>query len=639
MLFISSFTAKSQMIFDTLDLKDVIIVSGKFNLDNSGNSQKIDTLIKRELNNLNLGELLMAESPVFIKSYGKGSLATASFRGTSASHTKVLWDDFELNSPMLGQLDLSLVPNSFFDNVKLNFGANSIENVSGALGGSIELDNNKTFDKNFISLSQSAGSFNTFSTSLKGGLKFKKLSSLSSVYLNSSDNDFDFYNNAIIPAQWQKQKNASFYNRGFVQSFEYKISGHSKLGIKSWNQWDFRNIPPIMSNVANNNQIEFQKSFNSRNIVSYNFNKGKSVISAKMAWFYEDLNYQLLTTSNNNSDDTVSFINSTNISKTTFARISYSLNLKHDFRIKIIGNYDLSQVNSNNYSDIKRRENTAVLFKLSKTFAEKVKAEIMLRQQYSDDKFIPLTPYFSVSYKPFLNESLFMSFSLGKNYHLPSLNDLYWFPGGNTDLLAEESMQSDVSIKYQKKFGNNNITASVSAYNSNIDNWIQWVPGDYRYWTAQNVEKVHSRGLESRISFSGKTTDLFYKFSINYSLNKSTNESKKAIEGNYSGRQLIYIPLHSGNMFVYGSYKGYNLTLTNQIIGERNTSLDEQSYYSNTLPAYSLTNISIGKNIKFDKFSLDIKFKVNNLFDKSYQAILWRAMPGRNYEVFIAIKI
>jgi len=45
------------------------------------------------------------------------------------------------------------------------------------------------------------------------------------------------------------------------------------------------------------------------------------------------------------------------------------------------------------------------------------------------------------------------------------------------------------------------------------------------------------------------------------------------------------------------------------------------------LPAYTLHHLSLSKQWK----SFSAEFQLNNIFDKDYQAIRWRAMPGRNF--------
>jgi outer membrane receptor protein involved in Fe transport len=52
-----------------------------------------------------------------------------------------------------------------------------------------------------------------------------------------------------------------------------------------------------------------------------------------------------------------------------------------------------------------------------------------------------------------------------------------------------------------------------------------------------------------------------------------------------------------------------------------------------------LNNISVGKKFMLKKAGFDIRFKIYNVFNVDYQAVLWRAMPGRNFEISLNCKI
>ena len=627
------------MIYDTLDLKEMEIVSNQFKVGTPVKIQTIDTLTKKELNHLSLAELLTANSPVFIKSYGKGGVATAAFRGTAASHTKVLWNGFEINSPMLGQLDLSLVPNSFYDNAKLEYGGSSLESTSGALGGSIILESNKKRNREIIEFTQTIGSFKTYTSALKINLGEKRFKSNTSIYLSSSENSFEYYNNAVIPAEWQNQENASYYNRGFTQGFSYEISERQSLEIISWNQWNFREIPPIMSNQQGGNNQEEQKSFNSRNIINWKYQHSKTVVEVNAAWFMEDMSYRLKTTTAIDPEDTVSYINSKNLSNSGFLTLKLNQNLNKGWLLSSELKYTRTTVTSNNYTDTKQRNTYGIYVKLSKDFSNRINTQFMLRQEIIDNKFITPMPYLGMSWKPIKNEDLFFRLSGNLNYNLPSLNDLYWYPGGNEDLLAEEGIQFETGLSYSKSYNKPlSISADLSFYSSHISNWIQWVPSDYRYWTAMNIAFVHARGMESSFSLNGSIKEFNYKISALYSYNKSTNESRNAKDEGYSGKQLIYVPLHSGNIFAYLMFKNFQLNWNTQFTGKRNTSLNEDQY-SNVLPAYSINNFSVGRNFITKYSDINLSLKINNIFDNNYQAILWRPMPGRNFELVVSFNI
>ena len=124
-------------------------------------AKKLDTLVLQSKSTSSLSDLLIQHSPVFIKTYGPGGTSTASFRGTTASHTLVLWNGFQLNAPNLGQVDFSTIPVFLADDVSLNWGSGTSNN-SGGLGGAVNIDNTHHFGDGFLlDLKQTYGSFKT----------------------------------------------------------------------------------------------------------------------------------------------------------------------------------------------------------------------------------------------------------------------------------------------------------------------------------------------------------------------------------------------------------------------------------------------------------------------------------------------
>ena len=94
-----------------------------------------------------LSEILWESSPIQIKSMGQGAMATASFRGTSSSHTQVMWNGISINSTQLGSFDLSMVPIYFVDNINLYHGGSAQKGGSGELGGSINFANESYYHR------------------------------------------------------------------------------------------------------------------------------------------------------------------------------------------------------------------------------------------------------------------------------------------------------------------------------------------------------------------------------------------------------------------------------------------------------------------------------------------------------------
>ena len=152
-------------------------------------ARKLDTLVLQSKSTSSLSDLLIQHSPVFIKTYGPGGTSTASFRGTTASHTLVLWNGFQLNAPSLGQVDFSTIPVFLIDDVSLNWGSGTSNN-SGGLGGTVNIDNTSHFGDGFhLDVKQTFGSFLTLGSYYTMGYFGKKVSVRVKTYRNSSEND------------------------------------------------------------------------------------------------------------------------------------------------------------------------------------------------------------------------------------------------------------------------------------------------------------------------------------------------------------------------------------------------------------------------------------------------------------------
>ena len=87
---------------DTINLIEEVFIYAPKNLEETGQKiNRLDSLIIENKFLDDISSLLSENTSVFIKSYGKSSLSTASFKGTNASHTKLTWNNVELNSPLM----------------------------------------------------------------------------------------------------------------------------------------------------------------------------------------------------------------------------------------------------------------------------------------------------------------------------------------------------------------------------------------------------------------------------------------------------------------------------------------------------------------------------------------------------------
>jgi iron complex outermembrane receptor protein len=90
---------------DGLDIPDIEVVARRPMRDIGVQQTKIDSAMLHKNISLSMADILAFNSSIFVKSSGRATLSTVSFRGTSSAHTQVLWNGLRINSPMLGMTD------------------------------------------------------------------------------------------------------------------------------------------------------------------------------------------------------------------------------------------------------------------------------------------------------------------------------------------------------------------------------------------------------------------------------------------------------------------------------------------------------------------------------------------------------
>lgn len=615
-----SASAQDTIMLQSVEIKAVAIKSDRLE---TTMERRMDTSVIKRLGSVPMSQLLIQHSPVFIKTYGPGGIATASFRGTTASHTLVLWNGFQLNAPSLGQVDFSTIPVFMTDNISLKWGSGTSTN-NGGLGGVVSINNDESFCKGLIvNLKQTCGSFNTLGSFATVGYSWANHLLMVKAYRTSSDNDFKYINIGVIPHQEMKQKNADYTDCGVMPEYQWRF-GNSLITIVSWNQKSHRNCPQIMPNVGNDNTVEYTDNDFSRNYVAFKnyWNTGK--IEVKSSYFRENQRYVLNTFTDIGTP--VTTMNSKNVADVFHQIADVEQSLFRSWKINAKVQWDHEQVRSNDYDGVKKRDVFSTYAALSGNVLKNIDIRVTLRNDIVDSKSAGFFPTATVSYSFTNLKGLKISAGYSHNYRNPSLNDLYWNPGGNPDLRPEDGRTVDGNLNFKRAFERLSVESQVGAYYSQVSDWIQWKPTNYRYWVSENVSTVTACGAEIHLKMNYKLGLWNFSVSGNYVYSHTTDENDK---------QLIYIPLHHANAFADIEWKGWNFSYTMEFTGERKTSMNDNEFYGFRLMPYTLHHVSVGKHF----WKLDIELKINNLTDEDYQAILWRAMPGRSYEVSLNFKL
>ncbi len=624
---------KAQNLADTIQIKEIEILA-KRKVEEAGlKLTRPDSMARISTLTTSLSELISEYTPVFIRSYGRGSTATASFRGTAATHTQVQWNGMNLNSPMNGIADLSLLPVFFADDIYLLHGGSSLAEGSGALGGSIHLNSQINWEDNFeLSGIFETGSFQSRKAFLKILLGSNRLKSNTRLFFEESENDFPFYNYGVIPQRNDTLKNADYWKTGILQEFYYRSNANAIMALRFWLQKGDRNLPQLMSYEGSERE-EFQKDEQIRiqyelkkYTDKYNYHFFTGINSTTLNYYRATPEFNFINANSESREN--SFQNHLRIfrefSTTSYATVSFDVNY-HQVQIN-------NKINSEGYN--RDRFETSLLINWHLKPSNRFAAFVLMRSENYDHHVIPLIPGAGFEWQINQKWPLLLKTNISRNYHKPTLNDLYWLPGGNPELLAEDGYSADLSFSWQQEGNLISFDNELTGFVSLIDNWIVWQPsksGAY-FWEANNVKKVFSRGVEYRFSADKSWKNVALKSGGNYSFTLTTNENAVRSVDESRGKQLIYIPKHKGNLFLAVLVKNFTLKYDLEYTGKRYTnSSNKESEFERVLNPYFLSRVSLDKILKMNAIRINLKLTVDNLLNEDYQSILWRPMPGWFY--------
>ena len=639
-LMLMNVDVEAQKLTDTISIKEVQIY-GKQPIDEAGTmTTHVDTLVLQVLKTQTISELLSSYTPVFIKSYGRGSAATASFRGTAPSHTQVYWNGIKLNSPMSGIVDFSLFPVYFIDDISLQHGGSSLQSGSGALGGSVLINNKPDWNDRFsIRYVQTIESFNTNKEYLNLGFGNGKIQFKTRVFSDRSKNDFPFFNYGVLPMHKTVQKNAGYAKIGFLQEV-YSRFKNQTVSAKLWAYQSDRDLPQLMS-FEGDTRKETQKDQNLHAVLSWKCLKEKSKVEWLVGLNMSRLNYFRSSTESN-------FVNFDSRSKeqSYTNQLSYywnpinilSFNWSLNTSYNTVSVFDHGQKLGYDHDQLAFSLLNSTHLQLLPDWA----VSFLFRSEWYDGRLIGFIPSFGTEYWLDKRQRSSLKMNLSQNYHQPSLNDLYWIPGGNPNLKPEDGFSGDLAFAYQKKEGSAIFSGQITGFASLIDNWIVWQPsssGAY-YWEAGNLRKVFARGVEIQASGQLKAAKaILFNLRGNYSYSATSNIDAVASVDVSRGKQLIYIPRHKANLFGEADFKDYYLKINVPFTGKRYTSNnDVESDYEQVLNPYWLVNLTLGKKFEWKNVVSDVSINVENLTNQDYMAILWRPMPGRYYSLTVQIQ-
>lgn len=564
-----------------------------------------------------MANLLAQQVPVFVKSYGINSLATLNFRGSSAAQSQVYWNGVPLQNAALGISDVSLMPVSLMNKVNVVYGSSAAMFGSGNVGGALLVES-ETPDfsdqpEYQQSVSGGVGSFHQYQLALKSSITSKRFTATANIIGQTARNNYPYMKNG----ETQRMTNAAMQSGVGMLQTNYKLNSRNTLGLKGWYQQYYREVPPALFEQSS---VKNQRDEALRLLADWDRRGNKSSEYVKLSYTRDYMRYE----------DSAVLLTSENVTNQFFGEAGYTCQINDDHRVKIFTPVQITWMQRVLVGDIKTQNKAALgIAYLSKYFQQRLQVSANLRSEVINDNSV-LMPGVNVAYQ--LADWIQLKANVQKTYRVPTLNELYYVPGGNPKLKPEQGWAEDLG--YEINFGNDKVSLlhEVFVYNRLIDNWIIWFGG--AIWTPHNIAQVKSQGIEMSYKLNWQAAD---RTAIIIGVNGSythavTVESDLPGDGS-AGKQIPYTPRWQGQLNAGLKWKNFYFNYNYAYVGIRYITVDE----SLELLPYHIGNIQVLYTTAFNNFPLQISGTCNNIWNVDYQVVNARPMPGINWQLGLSI--
>ncbi len=601
-----------------MPITGVEIWAEKIDLSPTGANQAFDTLFMRKTSNLDLGNFLSQNTNLQYKSYGLGGNSNLSMNGGLSHHVPIIWNGMNLQDPLNGGTNLSVIPTFFFDGIYIQKEASSALFGSGAMSGSIHLSQSKKFNDGLrVEAQGGMGSFGLFQGGWGLGFSSKKLITHTKLWSEKAENNFQFQNTQKFGRPTETQENAQYRQWGLSQILDYQLSSRQRIGLNVLYIQHQRNLAqPISATQSGQNQSDC--SFRAQIHWSYYWKSWKTSIRNQTQWALMEYNDTLIAL--HAQHQSVTNTTDWDWSKRNSKNGQWQFGLQHAYES---GKSD--NLIANNY-----RSRIALFGSFANNPKSKLHGLISVRHEViqNDLKLPALT--LALDWKLKVNMNLRLS--LANNYRIPTFNDLFWKEGmasGNVDLKEEHSYSSRLQYSYKTKIGHSSFNFEQGVFYYFYQDLIQWTPIS-GIWTPINRKAVRSLGSETSLQHLWTLKQFAITSKITYLFNPSQITSIYENENpNLIGKQLVYNSIHTLHCSVDLNYKNAGLLFNFKFESERFTT-DDNLY---SLDAFPLLDASAFYRFNVKQQEFFISIGINNLTQQSYQLMNNYAMPLTNYRI------
>lgn len=507
---------------------------------------------------------------------GRGQNTSVFIRGASSDHTLVLIDGVRIGSATNGAATWSTISPQLIERIEIVKGPRAAVWGSDAIGGVVNIITRKA-NKNSLQFGASFGSENTQTATAALNVHHGEGATAVAISHEASDG-FDVLTSVEPDDDGYENLSAS-------------IKGHQQFSQFSLN-WLLK---------AAQLQSDYDNAFGGANESETTNQEWK--IGALADWQLGGQSNVLVANMGSARDKSVTFGNG--IAKTNgslFETVRKQISLTNTTNVNnaltvAIGSdlYQEEIVSTTEFSETERLVQGYFVHGLYQQ--SKISAELAVRYDNVEAVSSETTYNAGVGYE--VAEGVRINLLRGTGFKAPTFNDLYFpsgqYSSGNPDLLSETSNSNELSVEYTS----NALSASVSLYQTDINNLIDWAPGDDFVWRPSNISNATIDGLDLHVSYQGFGGQHHVNISYLDAIDATTQTRLNRRAKNQYGYQFT-TQFNALEMLLSYQYKGGSF--------DAGAELD----------SYQLVDISFQYAVTN---KLNANLKIHNLLDEAYQTV------------------
>jgi vitamin B12 transporter len=578
----------------------------------------IDSAVLQQYQLQSMANMLAQQTPVFIKSYGFNGLATLNFRGASAAQSAVLWNGVPVQNAAMGIADVSTLPIMLMNKVNVVYGGSAALWGSGNVGGALLLEQEKpSFDSGGKTLSVSAGmgSYSQYLGGLRASLSGKRWYCSANLFAQTAANNFSFTNQAGMN---ETMSNDHLQSASGLLQLAYLLSTQNVISLSAWYQQYDRQVPPALFEASSD---KTQKDGSLRLLASWNRQTEKNTWYAKSSLIKDEVRYR---------DDALQIASNNDVFQ-YYQEIGWSRQIHPHGQLLLFAPLQLSWMPQPGSNDSQRQNKVAIAGAYNiRLFNGRMNAAINAREEMTNGH-ATLLPGGDASFA--IMHWLTVRANVQRTYRIPTLNELYYFPGGNTSLKPEQGWNEDAGYTVKLRKGRVALYHDLSVFNRDIHDWIIWLGG--ATWTPHNIAEVHSRGVETESNIVFKAGNWKFNAGINTSYVLATTITSYIYNDGSVGKQIPYAPRYNGQANIGANYKRLSVNYNHTYTGYRFITTDESAY----LPPYQTGNVQLMYRASLGDHNLQLTGQCNNIWNQQYQVVGFRPLPGINWLIGCQLQI